>query len=267
MALRRCPSALALLLPLVCAGRDDPRRGGVAATTRIAHGRGDEPRPHPRLEAKLASLGALGGARSAAAPPPRGSAAAASRGSAAPPRLSAAARPPGAAAAPSRVLVPGDYGADPTGRSDSSDAFEAMVADAWNSTGDRPVLTNGPDLGVILDLRGGVYALSRPLRFPAAGGGNLAMRDGSLKAGPGFPPDADEPLALLMLTAANGTVEHDGDCCWYEFIYFHNLILDGGRVTGCARVHTATRVTFDEVFFTGYATTGLYPTTERKSPT
>mmetsp|Transcript_6277 Transcript_6277/g.18563 ORF Transcript_6277/g.18563 Transcript_6277/m.18563 type:complete len:514 (+) Transcript_6277:41-1582(+) len=158
----------------------------------------------------------------------------------------------------SHVLSPAAYGADPTGVRDSSDAFDALTTAAWALGGDTPELTNGPDLGVVVDLEGGTYSLSRPWRFPAAGGGNLAVRDGSLVAGPGFPADSDEPLALLMLTAANGTVADDGACCWYEYIYFSNLVLDGGRRTGCARIHTATRVTFDTVFFTGYKTTGLY---------
>ena len=34
-------------------------------------------------------------------------------------------------------------------------------------------------------------------------------------------------------------------------------MLDGSLRTGCARVHSATRIVFDEVFFTGYRTTGL----------
>ena len=43
----------------------------------------------------------------------------------------------------------------------------------------------------------------------------------------------------------------------YEYIYFTNLVLDAGLRAGCARVHTATRIVFDEVFFTGFRTVGL----------
>ena len=68
----------------------------------------------------------------------------------------------------------------------------------------------------------------------------------------------DNSSALLMLTNTNATGHPDSACCWYEFIYFTNLVLDGSLRTGCARVHGATRIVFDETFFTGYRTTGLY---------
>ena len=232
-------------------------------------------RPHPRFVAKVAGLGVVGRAQLPAQ------------------RRPAHAKLPvwahalhHAAAGGPYVFSPQSFGADPTGRNDSSPAFDALLAAAWAVAGSRPgaVLTNGPDLGgVVLDLQGGIYTLSRPLRFPSAGGGHLAMRDGTLRAGPSFPQgggiggggggggggdgdgDGEEELALLMLTAANGTSTDDGACCWYELIYFSNLVLDGSRRTGCARVHTATRVLFDEVFFLGYggsyggsSPTGLY---------
>ena len=82
------------------------------------------------------------------------------------------------------------------------------------------------------------------------------MRDGVIRAAPSFP--MDNSSALLMLTANNASSADDSECCWYEFIYFTNLVLDGSLRTGCTRVHGATRIVFDETFFTGYRTTGLY---------
>ena len=82
------------------------------------------------------------------------------------------------------------------------------------------------------------------------------MRDGVIRAAPTFP--MDNTSALLMLTANNASSSHDSACCWYEFIYFTNLVLDASLRAGCARVHGATRIIFDETFFTGYRTTGLY---------
>ena len=82
------------------------------------------------------------------------------------------------------------------------------------------------------------------------------MIDGVIRAAPSFP--TSNATALLMLTANNASGADDGACCRYEFIYFTNLVLDGGLRTGCARVHGATRIVFDEVFFTGYRYTGLY---------
>lgn len=162
-----------------------------------------------------------------------------------------------------RVLHPADFFADPTGVHDSSDAFDALLAHAWTLTPARVAekFTNGPDLSAVIDLGAGIYTLSRPLYFPAAGGGGLLIRDGTIRAHRDFPedpPGAASQLALLMLTQANGTKEHEGMCCWYEYIYFSNLILDGGLRTGCVRAQTATHIVFDEIFFTGFATTGLY---------
>jgi hypothetical protein len=135
-----------------------------------------------------------------------------------------------------------------------------MLAAAWeHKAGD---FTNGPDNSIIMDLEGGSYSFSRPLYFPSSGGGGLAIRDGIIRASSAFPqddPNSTSPLALIMLTNATAG-PYDGDCCWYEFIYFTNLVLDGGLRTGCVRVHTAARIVFDEIFFTGFASTGELPT-------
>jgi hypothetical protein len=171
---------------------------------------------------------------------------------------------------PSHVLYPKEFGADPTGKNDSAPAFDAMLAAAWKlragggGTGHgEGTFTNGPELSVVMDLQGGSYVLSRPLYFPAEGGGGIMVRDGVIRASATFRQDkpgavGDDQLALLMLTKANGTSTDDGACCWYEFIYFSNLVLDASLRTGCARIHSATRIVFDETFFTGFATTGLY---------
>lgn len=75
-----------------------------------------------------------------------------------------------------------DYGADPTGTADSSDAIDRALVDMWahpptNASGGNWMDPEGgqlvgPDLGgAVLDLEGGTYGVSRPVRFPTLGGG------------------------------------------------------------------------------------------------
>lgn len=192
-----------------------------------------QPRPHPRFLAKVAAIPHIGKKSKAVA---AAAAVVETRNS-------------------STLLFPCDYGADPTGKADSLPAFRRVLAAAWRPQPSGQ-FTNGPDNSAIIDLQGGTYLLSAPLLFPAAGGGGVSMRDGVIRASSSFP--MDNSSALLMLTATNASGADDSACCWYEFIYFSNLVLDASLRSGCARVEGATRITFDTVFFTGYRTTGLY---------
>jgi len=186
-------------------------------------------KPSARFMHKTSKIASIGAARATAPPPPS-----------------------------STVLYPTAFGADPTGMADSLSAFEKVLAAAWrpNPSG---AFTNGPDNSAIIDLQGGSYSFSAPLLFPAAGGGGVKFQNGVIRASPTFPlsTSMNDTTSLLMLTNTNASSSHDGGCCWYEFIYFENLVLDGGLRTGCARVSGATRIIFDEVFFTGYRTTGI----------
>lgn len=76
-------------------------------------------------------------------------------------------------------MYPSEYGGDPSGVEDSSDAFMKALEDAFemedNNGGTR--LTNGiKDLGgVIIDLQGGNYKLAKPIIFPSSPAGNLVV--------------------------------------------------------------------------------------------
>jgi hypothetical protein len=84
------------------------------------------------------------------------------------------------------IIVPKAYGADPTGASDSSDAFDKAIA-AMLAIGKRETLEDQTDLGgAVLDLSGGIYNLSRPIVFPH-GYANFRVQRGTLMAGPSFP--------------------------------------------------------------------------------
>ncbi|PON72745.1 Pectin lyase fold containing protein [Parasponia andersonii] len=70
-----------------------------------------------------------------------------------------------------RVFYPIGYGADPTGAEDSSGAILKAVEDAFELQNGAELLPGINDLGgVVIDLQGGNYKLTQPLRFPSAGG-------------------------------------------------------------------------------------------------
>ena len=67
---------------------------------------------------------------------------------------------------------------------DSADAFDAALRAAWARAGGSSPhnFTDGPDLGgIIIDLEGGQYGVSRPVVLPKQGGGNVNIVDGSVR--------------------------------------------------------------------------------------
>lgn len=69
-----------------------------------------------------------------------------------------------------------EYGADPTGKTDSTDAILAAVSDAASVTGDGFLMQGITNLGgVRISLEGGIYKISRPIKLPVAGKGNIMV--------------------------------------------------------------------------------------------
>ncbi|KAH0915100.1 hypothetical protein HID58_029546 [Brassica napus] len=75
-----------------------------------------------------------------------------------------------------KVIYPIGYGADPTGRQDSSDAILEALTDAFKLQTGLHMMPHVADLGgIVIDLQGGNYKIGKPLRFPSSGGGNLVF--------------------------------------------------------------------------------------------
>jgi hypothetical protein len=73
-------------------------------------------------------------------------------------------------------LYPIGYGADPTGEKDSSDAILQALGDAFRLRTERELLPGISDFGgEVIDLQGGSYKISKPIRFPSSGGGNILV--------------------------------------------------------------------------------------------
>ncbi|XWS40476.1 hypothetical protein CRYUN_Cryun18bG0143200 [Craigia yunnanensis] len=67
-----------------------------------------------------------------------------------------------------------NYGADPTGKADSTETLNKAIADAFQSPSEGFLMKGIINLGGSrINLEGGNYVISKPLRLPAAGAGNL----------------------------------------------------------------------------------------------
>ncbi|KAG2291451.1 hypothetical protein Bca52824_038120 [Brassica carinata] len=87
-----------------------------------------------------------------------------------------------------KVIYPIGYGADPTGRQDSSDAILEALTDAFKLQTGLHMMPHVADLGgVVVDLQGGHYKIGKPIRFPSSGGGNLVVKGGTFRASNVFP--------------------------------------------------------------------------------
>lgn len=73
------------------------------------------------------------------------------------------------------MFYPIGYGADPTGVEESSNAILKALEDAFAIQNGAELLPGINDLGgVVIDLQGGNYKISQPIRFPS-GGGNVVV--------------------------------------------------------------------------------------------
>jgi len=74
-----------------------------------------------------------------------------------------------------RVLYVSEYGADPSGNEESGDAILRAVEDAFGLQKDYEMVAGVNDLGgVVIDLEGGNYKISKPITFPS-GTGNVVV--------------------------------------------------------------------------------------------
>ncbi|KAJ4702669.1 Polygalacturonase QRT3-like protein [Melia azedarach] len=165
-----------------------------------------------------------------------------------------------------RVFYPIGYGADPTGGIESSDAILQAVNDALQVQSGLQLLTGIKDLGgVIVDLQGGNYTISKPIRFPA-GYGNLVVQGGSLRASSNFPVDRH----LIELWAPNsqnfkqqtesitfhGLKDQNGGI-YYEDITFRDILFDSSYTGGGLFIIDSARIRINNCFFLHFTTQGI----------
>ena len=129
-------------------------------------------------------------------------------------------------ARPNGLIYPTDYGADPTGHADSTEAFGKAMAALLNRSqtiGRNMSSSRGvacADMGgATLHLAGGDYLISEPIVIPCHVC-NMRVHGGTLRASSSFPPNA-----TYMIESGFGCagVDNAGSP---EFIGFSELLID-----------------------------------------
>ncbi|KAL5747071.1 hypothetical protein ACOSQ2_024368 [Xanthoceras sorbifolium] len=142
-----------------------------------------------------------------------------------------------------------DYGGDPTGRSDSTEALEQAIFDAFRSPVDGNHMINGVANfgGSEVHLDGGTYKITRPLRLPDTGGGNIMIHGGSIQASEDFP--ADGYLIELRASSSNRLS--------YEYITLKDLMIDSNFRGGGIAIINSLRTTIDNCYISHFMTNGI----------
>ncbi|WOL15868.1 polygalacturonase QRT3 [Canna indica] len=163
----------------------------------------------------------------------------------------------------SRVYHVTDYGADPTGKSDSAAAISKAISAAFAAAA-----ASGLSLfagianlgGVEIHLDGGLYLISSPLVLPP-GVGNINIHGGSLRAADDFPADR----YLIELWAAHSTSQKNSSSAdggasseyAYEFVTLRDLVLDCNYRGGGIAVVDSLRIGIDNVYIVHFTSEGV----------
>ncbi|OMO94759.1 Pectin lyase/virulence factor [Corchorus capsularis] len=150
-----------------------------------------------------------------------------------------------------RVFYPIGYGADPSGVQESSDAILQALNDAFQVQSSLEMLAGVSDLGgVVIDLQGGNYKISQPIRFPASGGGNFVIKGGSFRASDTFP--VDRYLIEVWSPKSDQNVGF-----YYEDITFRDILFDSSYRGGGLFIIDSVRIRINNCFFLHFSTQGI----------
>ncbi|TYI49694.1 hypothetical protein E1A91_D12G052300v1 [Gossypium mustelinum] len=162
-----------------------------------------------------------------------------------------------------RVFYPIAYGADPTGVQESSDAISQALNDAFQVQTTLQMLPGLKDLGgVVIDLLGGSYKISNPIRFPASGGANIVVKGGSLRASDTFPGDRHlievwSPNSQPSSPTGFNDMKDENVGIYYEDVTFRDILFDSSFRGGGLSVIDSARIRIDNCFFLHFSTQGI----------
>ncbi|CAJ1975936.1 unnamed protein product [Sphenostylis stenocarpa] len=164
-----------------------------------------------------------------------------------------------------RVVYPVEYGADPSGAHDSSDAILKAVGDGFAIESEVELVGRVRDLGgVVIDLQGGNYTITKPIQFPSSGGGNVVVKGGTLRASDSFPTDrhlvelwASNSQKLPKTSVFNSMKLRQSDGVYYEDITFRDILFDSGFRGGGIFIVDSVRTRINNCFFLHFATEGI----------
>ncbi|XP_020232483.1 polygalacturonase QRT3 [Cajanus cajan] len=171
-----------------------------------------------------------------------------------------------------RVLYVSEYGADPTGSEESSDGILKALEDAFElqkEKGGDQLVEGVNDLGgVVIDLEGGNYKISKPITFPSSAGGNLLVKGGTLRASDTFPGDRH----LVELWSSNSgkletkeslndddfkNIKAQNNAIYYEDITFRDILFDSSYRGGGIFIVDSARTRINNCFFLHFTTEGI----------
>ncbi|KAF3450046.1 hypothetical protein FNV43_RR06125 [Rhamnella rubrinervis] len=182
------------------------------------------------------------------------------------PSPSSAPQPPQGTRNP-RVYRVTSYGADPTGKTDSTAAILGALSAALKGPSEGFLMKGITNLGgVQVHLEGGNYLISQALRLPASGVGNLMIHGGTLRASDDFP--TDRYLIELSPSSSTSKSQENNETSMdqpqlssasynYEYITLKDLMLDSNHRGGGISVVNSLRVSIDNCYVVHFTTTGI----------
>ncbi|XP_030966603.1 polygalacturonase QRT3-like isoform X2 [Quercus lobata] len=174
---------------------------------------------------------------------------------------------PQQAAFSARVYHVTSYGADPTGRRDSTEAVLRAISDAVQGSSEGLLMEGIKNLGgAQVNLDGGNYLISLPLRLPATGLGNLMIHGGTLRASDDFATDGFL-IDLSASSTSNNNEENGGSSMGaqlsssssynYEYITLKDLMLDSSYKGGGIAVRNSLRTSIDNCYIAHFTSNGI----------
>ncbi|KAK7329358.1 hypothetical protein VNO77_23519 [Canavalia gladiata] len=163
-----------------------------------------------------------------------------------------------------RVVYPSEYGADPTGAQDSTDAILKALENAFGIESGLELLPGIKDLGgVVIDLQGGNYTISKPITFPSSAG-NVVVKEGTLRASNTFPTDrhlvelwASNSRKLPKTSDFNSIKLQQTIGIYYEDITFRDILFDSSYRGGGILIIDSVRIRINNCFFLHFTTEGI----------
>ncbi|KAL9239232.1 hypothetical protein vseg_013572 [Gypsophila vaccaria] len=167
-----------------------------------------------------------------------------------------------------RVYRVTSYGADPTGKSDSTEALLRVFADVSEIVNDNKgyYLMDGISNvgGLEINFEGGTYLISTPLHFPTPHLGNILIHGGTIRASNDF--DTDRYLIELSIsssaqnqekTSVDQRLSSSSASYNFEYITFRDLMLDCNYRGGGISVTNSLRVGIDNCYIAHFTTEGI----------
>ncbi|PWA81321.1 pectin lyase-like superfamily protein [Artemisia annua] len=143
------------------------------------------------------------------------------------------------------------YGADPSGKIDSTDAILSAIADAVEEEREGIMMEGIANHGgVQISLEGGIYLISRPIQFPVTGVGNIVISGGTLRASNNFTTND----YLIDLSTLPNSTNHNYN---YEYITLRDIMLDCNYRGGGIRAINALRTSIDNCYITHFTNNGI----------